>query len=387
MPSIKKRKDGRYAAYIYIGFVDGRRKYKTVYGTTQREVKEKAAQLKLQQGRGIDISATYELFEKWCDLVIEDKRAANVSKQQLKNLNSYKNHLQPLWSTPLTKISAAHLQTIINQLATWRGNKKPLAKATIRKVNAFAHQVFDKAKGARVTDYNPAEYVTVAQGEPSKKRTPIEEQQKQWIADTPHRAQTAAMLMLYAGLRRGEVLALTWADIDLDSSIISVNKAVEFDDNTPVIKGTKTEAGTRNVSIPNVLVSYLRGVKSNHLYVVHDNGKMFTASKWKSLWNSYLVELDVKYGYDGKVSKFSPTRHGYRIKTFTPHQLRHTYATMLYLAGCDVLEAKYQLGHSDVKVTLGIYTHFDEQYKRASLNKLNEYLCKSHTSQQSENNA
>jgi integrase len=87
-----------------------------------------------------------------------------------------------------------------------------------------------------------------------------------------------------------------------------------------------------------------------------------------------MVDLDIKYGYNNEISKFSPKRTGFRIKTFTPHQLRHTYATMLYRAGMDAMEAKYQLGHSDIKVTLGIYTHFEKQFKQTSINKLDAFL-------------
>lgn len=70
------------------------------------------------------------------------------------------------------------------------------------------------------------------------------------------------------------------------------------------------------------------------------------------------------------------------IKTFTPHQLRHTYATMLYDAGVDALTAQYLLGHSDLSTTMGIYTHLSETRKSKSITALNEYVsCKSNASQ------
>ena len=65
------------------------------------------------------------------------------------------------------------------------------------------------------------------------------------------------------------------------------------------------------------------------------------------------------------------------IPAFSAHWLRHTYATMLYLAGVDIMTAKEQLGHADIKTTLAIYTHLDQQYKRKSMTKLDAYLSKS----------
>ena len=62
------------------------------------------------------------------------------------------------------------------------------------------------------------------------------------------------------------------------------------------------------------------------------------------------------------------------IPNITAHWLRHTFATMLYFAGVDLLTAKEQLGHSDIKTTLEIYTHLDHQFKRKSMKKLDDYL-------------
>ena len=87
-----------------------------------------------------------------------------------------------------------------------------------------------------------------------------------------------------------------------------------------------------------------------------------------------MTDLNMKYGYGGSVSKYDPDGTVMLIEPFTAHQLRHTYASLLYLAGVDVMTAKEQLGHADIKTTLGIYTHLDAKYKKKSLDKLNLYL-------------
>ena len=127
---------------------------------------------------------------------------------------------------------------------------------------------------------------------------------------------------------------------------------------------------------------------------------MFTNQAWRSMWDSYISDLNVKYGYGGKVNKPAANKRVSKdkkqgalpilISTITPHWLRHTFATLLYLAGVDVLTARDQLGHADIKTTLGIYTHLDKIYKRKSMSKLDNYLdpkedsesvCKSNASQ------
>ncbi len=193
------------------------------------------------------------------------------------------------------------------------------------------------------------------------------------------------MIMLYSGLRRGELVALTWNDIDFKNKTIRVNKAVEYINNTPIVKNmTKTQAGMRLISIPDVLVKYLMTVKRTSIIVC---GKMMTGGCFRRMWDSYMNTLNSIYGAFGnnketqkkngeRKSRFAPGGLPIVIDTFTPHQLRHTYASMLYKAGIDVLTAKDQLGHSDIKTTLNIYTHLDSIYKTHSMNKLNDYITR-----------
>lgn len=200
------------------------------------------------------------------------------------------------------------------------------------------------------------------------------------------------MLMLYSGLRRGEAAALTWADIDFDAATITVNKAVDYARPKMRIKKPKTAAGIRTVNIPSILVDFLRNErkKDDCLYVCHNTrGEIMTSYSWDHLWESYMIDLNVKYGYDGKESKYGHRKKDkdgkargalkMRIQTFTPHQLRHTFCTLLYFSGVDILTARDQMGHANIKTTLEIYTHLDKQYKKHSMNKLDEYLYNADT--------
>ena len=101
-----------------------------------------------------------------------------------------------------------------------------------------------------------------------------------------------------------------------------------------------------------------------------------------------MTELDVKYGARLRPvgSKYDPYKGRKVIKTFTAHQLRHAYATMLYDAGVDILTAKELLGHSDIKTTLNIYTHLSRTRKKKSVVALDQFIsCKSDASQTNSN--
>ena len=102
---------------------------------------------------------------------------------------------------------------------------------------------------------------------------------------------------------------------------------------------------------------------------------------WERLWKSYMKTLNEKHGNFEKVI-YRGKEKPFIIEPFTLHYLRHTYASILYEAGVDVLTAKELMGHSDIKTTLGIYTHLSREHKEKDITKLNDFLkCKSDASQ------
>lgn len=379
---MQKREDGRYQLQVFIGFKNGKKQYRSVYGRTQKEVKEKANTLRVQLGKGIDVAAAEEAFEVWAARFLASKKGEGVSHSHYTSLTAFCGHLAPLNGIPLAKVTTADIQDIINALAVPHNGKKPFAKRTLSGIKQTAGQIFKLAIGARAVDYNPADYVKVPKSASQGHRRALTDEERQRVIETPHRAQTAAMIMLFAGLRRGELTALTWADVDLKNGVIDVNKAVEYITAQPTLKNTKTMASCRRVEIPALLVEYLKSVPKDAIYVVHmHEGKMLSKIAWQRMWNSYMADLNAKYDYGMEGSKFQPGGLVMRIQPFTPHELRHTYATMLYFAGVDVLTARDQLGHTDIKTTLAIYTHLDKQYKRNSMSRFNKFLDKSDTSQ------
>lgn len=379
------RSDGRYMCRVFLGYdTKGKKLYKTVYGKTQKEVRKKRDEVQQQLSKGLDIGAQKDTFKMWADKYIENKYATISSRSAL-GIECLLRHFEPIYDIPVSQIMPHHIEKILQSLAT---KEKPLAKKTLTDLRNAAFGVFRLAIKNRVLDFNPASVVDVPKGAGRTKRQAITDEQISWINELSHKAQTSAMIMLYAGLRRGELIALTWNDIDLKNKTILINKAAEFIDNKAVIKPmTKTQAGMRLISIPEILVSYLRTIERKSLIVCTINGDIMTEGQFRRMWESYMNALNEAYGDFGidpntykkngeRKSRFAPGGLPIKIDTFTPHQLRHTYASMLYKAGIDVLTAKDQLGHSDIKTTLNIYTHLDSIYKKHSMNQLDDYLNK-----------
>lgn len=385
----KPRSDGLLKSKIYLGTRDGRKLYKYVYAKTQRELDKKIIEQKIKLGKGIDLTAERDTFGFWGEKWLKLKKSEVSAGRYTTYLARYAN-LSDLYNCPITKIRTSDIQDIILDCATVPSQRtgKPYAKYTLTEIKNVSAQIIQLAIDNRVLDYNCALAVKIPKATKTITRRALTSDEQLWIRETPHRAQTAAMIMMYAGLRRGELLALTWEDIDLEHGAISVTKSVEMINGKSTLKsGGKTEAATRTVFIPEILINFLSNIPHSRFSLVcpDSKNKIMSSTAWKRLWESYLCELNLKYGdwkncveTNGKCpSKFSPIEKPMLIPHFTAHWLRHTYITMLYMAGVDVLTAKEQAGHADIKTTMSIYTHLDSEFKKQNISKLNEYIKRS----------
>ena len=369
MKGNKQRSDGRYQSKIYLG--DGR--YKYIMANSQKELDEKITQARIALNRGIDLTAYGDAFGEWAQQWLYMKYD-EVSYRRYTAYRGNISHMEPLAHIPVTKLRPIDFQTLFYRL-----KNEGYALSTIKACKCAAKQVFDLAISNRVTDYNPVQLAKLPREAPKETRRALTEEEIQWILNTPHRAQTAAMIMLFAGLRRGELIPLTWDCIDLDKKTIYVGWTVSADEDGMHVKsGGKTASATRIVDIPDILVDHLRSVeRTSDLVCPSARGKMMGETAWTRMWESYLTELNFRYGdiSEKPKSKFAPKKLPFVIPNITAHWLRHTYITMLYQAGVDVLTAKEQAGHADIQTTLGIYTHLDKTYKRRQIDKFNEFIA------------
>lgn len=377
---MKKRSDGRYQMFISLGTDEtGKRKSTVVYGKTQKEVKDKATQLKIRIGKGLDIlgsDITFGKLQKYWEIYKEPL----LREQQLKDYIVTLRPFEPLKDRRIVDLIQSDFQTIINDYAKCNPHTgKPTAKATLRNYRMAARQVMEYAVENRLIEYNPVTYVRIPKNAPKGNRRALSEQEQQWIINTEHRAQLPAMLMMLAGLRLEECLALQWRDIDLRSATIRVHQKLIYKEYPVRIEqGAKTEAGIRTVNIPKILVNYLKAqpkTSPEEFVCTNAGGKLYSATSWRTAWNSFLLTLNLKYGdfsmYEKQYkSKYDPSGVPFVIKRFTAHCLRHTHATNLFHCGKDILYVQHQLGHSSPDVTLTIYTHLVEDHTISRTNKV-----------------
>lgn len=371
MARLKKRDDGLYQKQVTAGRkADGSYIRRTVYAKTQKELDEKAVFAKnmIQYG-GYTLSAT-TTFGDLTAVWMKSYGGTQSEKWRYRVQSLINNHLLPtLGQIKIKDLKQLTMQILINEKA-----KEGYATATLKQMKQTATRILDVAYEENMIRKNVFRKVTV----PKKKcneRKALSEKQIAMVNETweTHFMGYSAMIMMYCGLRRGELLALRWEDIDLVHDIISVSKSVEILKNQPTIKTPKSDAGTRSIPIPNILHDVLIQVKGadSELVCPDSTGNIMSGSAYSSAWHSYMNHLNLYYG-GSNASRTDDEE--LVIEPFTAHMLRHTYATLLYDAGVDAKSAQKYLGHANLELTLKVYTHLTKYKEDKSIENLNRMI-------------
>ncbi len=369
---IKKRPDGFYQRSITVGRrPDGKPQRKTIYAKTLKELEAKTAEYARQIKHGTLSSNEKMTFGELAAIWLRDYKPQIAATTRAMYRIELDKHLLPELSTyKLKDLKPHHLQAIINRLA-----ESGKAESTMKKIKLTAVQILKVAMDNDVIYRNVFGNVEVPSTGAAVRR-PLTEKEKDLVSETyaGHRMGVPALLLLYCGLRRGELVALTWNDISTNNKCLTVNKSVAYPKNKGEIKSTKSKAGMRTIPLPDTILEAIKtarkGARSAMVCPAVD-GSMMSETAFKRAWGSYLHYLNIQAG--GRVASRSRAKIMV-IDNLTPHMFRHTYATMLYNAGVDIKSAQRFLGHADINVTLKIYTHLSEQKEQQAIAALNKHL-------------
>lgn len=369
--NMKKNEKGLYYKNLVVGKKpDGSYIRKYIYGKTQRELESKVAAVTKQINDGIMVWQNDMTFAELTDIWLNQYNPVASERWKYRMQSLLNCHLLPsIGQMKVRDLRQIHLQAIISDKA-----KNGYATSMMKKIKQTAERIMRVAIDSDLIAKNPFSGVKVPVIEAEGRRALTPEEisliTNNWKGTL---FGHGAMIMLYAGLRQGEVLALNWEDIDFEDRIIHVTKAREVLKNQATIKKPKTKAGYRDVPIPDILYNVLISVKKPKGLVCPDTkGRLMSGAAYKSAWESFLNHLNIKAGGQKACGPKHP--HIQVIDRITAHMLRHTYATMLFDAGVDVKSAQKFLGHADIEVTLSIYTHLSKFKEEKAISSLNEHL-------------
>lgn len=384
------RPDGR----VQVTYTDGRRpdgrpNRIPFYGRTRAEAEAKRQEYIDEKKAGlswVDRKLTVgEWVDRWIDLYSIDET----------EYRPYINRLRDdLGGLELRGIREGHL---VRSLSAYSGKSKSGAS----KYRMVLKQVFHRAYKNRLIVDDPAEDLELPDGVTEGSHRALERWEVEHIVahwrDYP--AGRWAMLMMFAGLRRGEMIALDWSCVDMAARTISVVAAVSFKGRERRVKDTKTEAGLRILPISGPLFDMLSETPEAQRVgpvCLSASGRPITEDTARKNWAAYCSAMTyvlngfkpLQAGSKKTVEDLSGRRvpvseveklalaGAWRVFDCDMHDLRHTFATMLFESGIEPKDAQYYLGHADLRMTLGLYTHLTAERKKKTLSMLTGFLDK-----------
>lgn len=372
---MKQRADGRYCCQIVIGRDENNKKIiKTVYGYSPEEVENKVKAIKTDMGRGVDVAGADTSFKEWAKMFLTVEKL-RLNKRVYSGKKVCIEAFYPTFgNTAITMVKPFQVEQVLAHLAENNPyTHKPSSAKTLKEYKVACGQVFKYAQKNRAITFNPCDFASIPSiAVPQNERRALTQKERKWIEECEDYSALPAMIALYAGLRRGEMAALTWDDVDLKNKTITVSKAYDYSNKR--VKMPKTKSGIRIVHIPNILTEALKSAPRRSNFVVSLDGGRVTSAQWERMNRDLLRAIDEKHGTPVKVKVGVKYTCLISIRPFGWHDLRHTYATILYEAGVDAYTAKELLGHKDLSTTLKIYTHLSNEQRNRSVSLLESFI-------------
>lgn len=360
--NIRRRKDGRWEARLLCGrSEDGKPQYKSFYGKTYKEAKEKMTSAAREPipGEGSPAERTVrEVTEYWFAQNSTHWKASTAEKYRA----ILEQHICPnLGDVKLSELTSARVQLFLSQqLSTGRldgagGLSASLVRTMATVLRAAlqygAEEKFSREVVLRIRKPQPEKVGTEA--------LTLEQQNRIETAllESDHPGDLGILLSLRLGLRLGEVCALQWDNIDLERGLLQVRNTLSrvCGDTSGTlwhIEKPKTASSLRTIPLSSSLITLLHRAKekSRSEYVI-SNGVGFASPR------------TLEYRFQ-RILKRCGLAH-YKF-----HVLRHTFATRCVEAGVDIKSLSEVLGHASTSMTLNVYVHSTFEQKRLQLEKL-----------------
>lgn len=364
--SVYQRKQGQWVAAVSLG--TGKRKY--IYCRSQAEAVFALQQA--QQGRllGTLTSTRNETLEtfllKWLQYEVQPKvreRTYQTYQQIVRDL------LPVLGQIALQKLTSWDLQDLYEQK-----RRQQVAASTIAKIHRVLHHALDDAVKLGHALRNVSEFVELP---PIKKQERVTqaltfEQARTLLAavkDDPLRA--LYVLALTTGLRQGELLALKWSDLDLTYGTLQVQRTlIRVAKGQAIVDTPKSPTSRRCIRLPPLAIEALTHHQHQQQFTHHKGNCSKRAPEW-----IFCDEQGIPLRATSMVRQsFQPLLARAGLPRIRFHDLRHSTATLLFTLGIHPKIVQELLGHSQIFVTLDIYSHIVPTLQEEAMRRFNEAL-------------
>ena len=375
---IEKRGKNSYSIAISLGKDANTGKYKYQWTTvkgTKKETEKRLSELLHQLDNGTFIKPGKTTLAEYLERWLKDYAWPNLAPRTAEGYQYIvRSHLIPsLGQVPLTQLKPEHLQRLYSEkLSTGRfDGKGGLSKRSVQYIHVTLHKALKNAVKLGMIGRNPADAVEPPRPQHHEMQTMNESDIHIFLElakSTPYYA--LFYLALFTGMRRSELLALRWCDVDLLLCQLSVTRTIHQLHNGDIIfQQTKTDKSRRMVSLSPSTAIVLREHRELH-------------EKMRQSLDLTLTDEDLVFcQIDGKPLLPDSITHAWMklarrtgMKGIRLHDARHTHASLMLKQGIHPKIVQERLGHSSIQITLDTYSHVAPGLQQAAANRFDDIV-------------
>jgi integrase len=366
--AVYRRKDGLWAGAIDLGYGNGRRQRRVFYGKTQAEAIRKLREAQRLRDYGLPLGGerltVVQLLRQWLN---ESAEPALRPRTFLSYQMIVERHLIPqLGRTSLAKLSPQQVQSYMNAKLA-----EGLSARTVQYHHAVLRRALGQAERWGLVARNVAKLVTPPRVQRAEVRPLNLDEARSLLKVTKgERLEPLFSLALGLGLRQGELLGLTWDDVDLKSQKLTVRRTLQRHGGAFHLSEPKTNRSRRTILLPAPLVESLRSHRARQL-----EERLRAGSLWNDGWNLVFaseVGEPLTGFHVGRQFKRLLKLAGLRDQRF--HDLRHASATFMLAQGVPLRVVMDVLGHSQIHVTANTYSHVMPEMQRDATERVGKLL-------------
>ena len=374
------KKDGKnyYTVHIYLGKdeITGKDRYTTRRGfKTKKEALLCEAKIKTEIATNGLLNTEVTTFKEIYELWYEGYQHTIKESTLLVNQHIFNLLLDKLENMQLKKLTLPYCQKIINNYSMI------FSLAVLKKIKIYGSMILDYAVKMKVIYSNPMKDVLLPKKKDDitsddKDKYYSKEELKQFLelVESEQNIKLTAMfrVLAYTGIRKGELQALNWDDIDFTNNMITVNKTLALNTEKKVVVQTpKSKSSIRSISIDEQTANILKRWKlkqRERFLMIGTRIKKHQPYFTEEITNSYLY-LNFMNANLKRICKKS------EFKLIKVHGFRHTHCSLLFESGFTIQEVQDRLGHSDLKTTMSIYAHVTEKQRDNMADKFAKFMA------------
>jgi integrase len=353
---------------LNLGWQDGRRRRKSFYGQTRREVAEALAkaQRDVQLGLAVarDERQTLAAFiDRW---LLESAGPSTRPKTRQGYAVIVSRHLVPsLGRIPLAKLAPDHVQAMLNSKLAAGSSPQ-----TVRNIHAVLRRALHQAHRWGLVQRNVATLVDLPKAVRYEAPAITPEQARAILsAVNGDRLEALVTLTIATGLRQGEALALRWSDIDLDAGSLTVRRALTRVGGEVRFDEPKTARSRRTVAVPMSVVGVLRQHRK-----IQAEEQLWAGSRWQEHGLVFTTSIGTPMVGGDVTKRFQALLAAAALPRLRFHDLRHGCASLLLAQGVHPRVVMEQLGHSTITLTMNVYSHVIPALQRDAADRMEAML-------------